>query len=83
MRPFPDIPKLSVVALRNTDQTIALNEYLRLVVYMFTPGQHLTELWQAKGKFWGKQTFLTLQDNSDAAREDIAIRPLPSCLLDN
>ena len=38
----PGVLKLSVVALREKDQSIALDEYSRLVVYFFTLGQHLT-----------------------------------------
>ena len=37
MRPPPDVSKLSVVALREKDQSIALDEYSRLVVYLFDP----------------------------------------------
>ena len=40
--PPPGVSKLSVVALREKDQSIALDEYSRLVVYLFTLGQHLT-----------------------------------------
>ena len=38
----PGVSKLSVVALREKDQSIALDEYSRLVVYFLTLGQHLT-----------------------------------------
>ena len=46
MRPPPlGVSKLSVVALRKKKkQSIALDENSRLVVYLFTLGQHLTQL---------------------------------------
>ena len=50
----PGVSKLSVVALRNQDQSIALNEYSRLVIYLLTLGQYLTQLWQVKGQISGK-----------------------------
>ena len=38
----PGVSKLSVVALREKKQSIALDEYSRLVVHFLTLGQHLT-----------------------------------------
>ena len=36
------------------NQSIALNEYSRLVVYFLTLGQYLTQLWQVKGQISAK-----------------------------
>ena len=38
----PGVSKLNAVALREKDQSIALDEYSRLVVNFLTLGQHLT-----------------------------------------
>ena len=38
----PGVSKLIVVSLREKNQSIALDEYSRLVVYFLTLGQHLT-----------------------------------------
>ena len=58
----PNVLKLSVVALRSKDQSIALNEYILAIGgVFFTHGQHLTELWQVKDQFSGIffSTFVT------------------------
>ena len=84
MRP-PGVSKLSVAALREKDQSIALDEYSRLVVYLpFYPWATFDLVMTGQRAIFGEiDVFSTLQDNSDGNMANIAIKPLPSCLVDN
>ena len=77
------VSKLSVVALRKKKQSIALDEYSRLVVYFF-PRSIFDLVMSCQMSIFGEiDVFSTLQDNSDGAMADVAMKPLPSCSVDN
>ena len=79
----PGVSKLSVVALRQKHQSIALDEYSRLVVH-FYPRSTFDLVMAGQRSIFGEiDVFSTLQDNSNGTMEDIAMKPLPSCLVDN
>ena len=42
------VSKPSIAALCNKNKLIGRDEYSRLMVYFFTLGQYLTQLWQVK-----------------------------------
>ena len=84
MRPPPGVSKLSVVALREKDQSIALDECSRLVVYFFDPRSRFDLVMAGQRSIFGEiDVFSTFQDNSNGAMADIAMKPSPSCLVDN
>ena len=83
MRP-PDVSKLSIVALREKHQSIALDEYSRLVVYFVYPRSTFDLVMAGKRSIFGEiGVFSILQDNSDGAMADIAMKPLSSCSVGN
>ena len=65
MRPSrPGVSALSVVALCNKDQSTTLNEYSRLVVYILTPGQHVTTHPWLRGSFQGHTRIIAVTTRS-------------------
>ena len=82
--PPPGVSKLSVVALREKDQSIALDEDSRLVVYFVYPRSTFDLVIAGQRSIFGEiDVFSTLQDNSNEAMAGIAMKPLPSCSVDN
>ena len=78
----PGVSTLSVVALCKKDQSIALDDYSRFVVYI-DPRSIFDLVMTGQRSIFGKiDDFSTLQENSDAAMADIIMKPIPSCLLD-
>ena len=81
--PHPGVSKLSVVALRENNQSIALDEYSRLVVY-FDPRSTFDLVMAGQRSIFGEiDVFSTLRNNSNGAMADIAMEPLPSCSVDD
>ena len=82
--PPPGVSKLSVVALRKKDQSIALDEYSRLVVHFYSRSTFDLVMTGQRSIFGEIDTFFsTLQVSSDGAMENIAMKHLPSCSVDN
>ena len=71
--------------LREKDQSIALDEYLLTIGgIFFDPRSTFDLIIVGQRSIFGEiDIFSTLQDNSDEALADIAIKPLPSCLVNN
>ena len=78
------VSNLSAVALRENYQSIALDEYSRLVAYFFYSRSTFDLVIAGQMSIFGEiDVFSTLQDNSNGAMTDIAMKPLPSCSVDN
>ena len=70
-------------ASQKKHQSIALDEYSRLVVY-FYPWLTFDLVMTSQRSIFGEiNVFSTLQDNSDTAMANIAMKHLPSCLVEN
>ena len=84
MRPPPGVSKLSVVALRGK-KTIDCSRRVLAIGGIFFDARSIFDLFMAgqRSIFGEIDVFSNLQDNSDGAMADIAMKLSPSCLVDN
>ena len=83
MRP-PGVPKLSVVALREKKTIDCSRRVLAIGGIFFNPRSTFDLVMSGQRSIFGEiDVFSTSQDNSDGAMADIAMKPLPSCSVDN
>ena len=80
----PGVSKLSVVALRKKRPIDCYRRVLAIGGIFFDPRSTFDLVMAGQGSIFGKiDVFSTLQDNSDGAMADIAMKPVPSCSVDN
>ena len=82
MRP-PGVSKLSVVALREKNNRL-LSTITRDWWYIFDPRSTFDLVMAGQRSIFGEiDVFSTLRDNCDGTMADIAMKPSPSCSMDN
>ena len=79
----PGVSKLSVKALRKKTNRL-FSTSTRDWWYIFDPRSTFDLIMAGQRSIFGEiDVFSTLQDNSNGAMADIAMKPFPSCLVDN
>ena len=79
----PGVSKLSVVALREKTKRL-LSTSNRDWWHIFYPRSTFDLVMAGQRSIFGEiDVFSTLQENSDGAMADIAMKPLPSCSVGN